>query len=203
MENDTPIYVNNTLIENVESYIYFGQRYSMYVLPVPNGVDITPNQMIPFWTGFNHNLSRKRTNYTAVTYAPIIDAKPSDMTTVYTTMRRCKDMCAALGKRHVVQTMDHAASEVSSSGRTWWERLTYGRANKFWGDAGLSSFLVESGFYAASTADQMLAGKQFNRALRGLTLAYETLTAMTLAAFVTWCERSGVSHVVSLVVGRE
>ena len=28
MENDTPIYVNNTQIENVASYIYLGQRYS-------------------------------------------------------------------------------------------------------------------------------------------------------------------------------
>ena len=28
METDTPIYVNNAQIENVESYIYLGQRYS-------------------------------------------------------------------------------------------------------------------------------------------------------------------------------
>ena len=28
MKNDTPIYVNLTQIENVESYIYLGQRYS-------------------------------------------------------------------------------------------------------------------------------------------------------------------------------
>ena len=28
MENYTPIYVNHTQIENVESYIYLGQRYS-------------------------------------------------------------------------------------------------------------------------------------------------------------------------------
>ena len=28
METDTPIYVNNTQIENVESYIYLGQRYT-------------------------------------------------------------------------------------------------------------------------------------------------------------------------------
>ena len=27
MENDTPIYVNNTQIENVESYVYMGQKY--------------------------------------------------------------------------------------------------------------------------------------------------------------------------------
>ena len=28
MENDTPMYVNNTQIENVEIYTYLGQRYS-------------------------------------------------------------------------------------------------------------------------------------------------------------------------------
>ena len=28
MDTDTPIYVNNTQIENVESYIYLGQRYT-------------------------------------------------------------------------------------------------------------------------------------------------------------------------------
>ena len=28
MQNDTPIYVSNTPIENVESYIYLGKRYS-------------------------------------------------------------------------------------------------------------------------------------------------------------------------------
>ncbi|KAK2171627.1 hypothetical protein NP493_1050g01003 [Ridgeia piscesae] len=28
MENDTPIYVNKTQIENDENYIYLGQRYS-------------------------------------------------------------------------------------------------------------------------------------------------------------------------------
>ncbi|KAK2163592.1 hypothetical protein NP493_1454g00025 [Ridgeia piscesae] len=28
MENNTPIYINNIQIENIESYIYMGQRYS-------------------------------------------------------------------------------------------------------------------------------------------------------------------------------
>ena len=28
IETDTPIYVNNTQVENVESYIYLGQKYS-------------------------------------------------------------------------------------------------------------------------------------------------------------------------------
>ena len=58
---------------------------------------------------------------------------------------------------------------------------------KLWGDAGLLDFPVDSGVFVAYTADQMLAGKQFNGAIRGLTLAYETLTAMKFAAFVAWC----------------
>ena len=29
VENNTPIYVNNTQIENVESYVYLGQRFSL------------------------------------------------------------------------------------------------------------------------------------------------------------------------------
>ena len=73
---------------------------------MPNRVDITPNQIIPFWTGFNHNLSRKRTSYTAVTFASIIDAKPADMATRLHNYAKMKDMYSALGERHAVQTMD-------------------------------------------------------------------------------------------------
>ena len=29
VEDNTPIYVNNTQIENVESYVYLGQRFSL------------------------------------------------------------------------------------------------------------------------------------------------------------------------------
>ena len=189
------------------------------VLPMPNVVDITPNQFIPFWSGFNHHLCRKRPSYTSITYAPIIDAKPADMATVYTTMRRCMDMCAALGQRHAVQTMDQQLYAIAQQvkralpGELGGNVLRMGGfhtlscfiacVGKFWSDAGLLDFLVDSGVYAASTADQMLAGKQFNRVLSELTLAYETLTAMKLAAFVAWCERSGGSHVVSPVVWRK
>ena len=56
---------------------------------------------------------------------------------------------------------------------------------------------IYSCVYDASTADQMFAGKQFIRALRGMTLAYQTLIAMKLAAFVAWCE------IVSPVVWRK
>ena len=34
------------------------------VVPMPNGGNITPGQIIPFWYGFYHNFSTARTSYT-------------------------------------------------------------------------------------------------------------------------------------------
>jgi hypothetical protein len=39
---------------------------------------------------------------------------------------------------------------------------------KLWGDCGLKDILVDSSVYAAGTVDQMMCGKQFNRAVRGI-----------------------------------
>ena len=66
-----------------------------HVLPVPKGVDITPDQIIPFWYLFYHNFSRERTRYTTVTHSPIIDAKPVDMANVDTMMRKCNNILVA------------------------------------------------------------------------------------------------------------
>ena len=162
------------------------------------------SQVIPFWTGYNHKLATKKSTYTAVAYAPIIDAKPADMATVYTTMLKCKEMSGALGQPYAIQTMDQQLYAVAQQVK--WTMPDDLDANilrlggfhtlccfiacigKFWGDAGLLDLLVDSEVYAACTADQMLAGKQFNRAVRGLTLVYEALTALQLSAMIQWCQ---------------
>ena len=160
------------------------------VLPVPNET-ITPNQVIPFWSGFNHKPSPKK----------IVDAKPADMATVYTMMLKCKDMCSALGQHHAVQTMDQQLYAVAqqvkwtlpdelgghiiSMGGFHTLSCFIACIGKFWGDAGLLDFL---------------AGKQFNQAVRGLTLAYEALNALKLSAFVAWCDKSEGANVVSPMV---
>ncbi|CAC5394837.1 unnamed protein product [Mytilus coruscus] len=58
--------------------------------------------------------------------------------------------------------------------------------SKIWGDGGLRDLLVDSVLYAAATVDQMLSGKQFNRAVRGLTLLYETLKTLWICSFFVW-----------------
>jgi hypothetical protein len=46
--------------------------------------------------------------------------------------------------------------------------------------------------YAAGTVDQMMCGKQFNRAVRVLILVYEALRSLWLLAFFQWCEDNGI-----------
>jgi hypothetical protein len=46
-------------------------------------------QVVPFWTGFYKLLSVYKPDFVAVGYPPIVDAKPTDMATVYTAMQKC------------------------------------------------------------------------------------------------------------------
>ena len=69
-------------------------------LPVHPQMD--SNQVIPFWYGYNHCISERTDTYTAVPYAPIVDNKPADMSTVYTVMKQSLDMCKFLGQPFAV-----------------------------------------------------------------------------------------------------
>jgi hypothetical protein len=46
--------------------------------------------------------------------------------------------------------------------------------------------------YAAGTVDQMMCGKQFNRAVRAFILVYEALRSLWLSAFFQWCEDNDI-----------
>lgn len=164
-------------------------------------------QKVPFWTGYNVLLAEKMDNKTCVAYKPVIEAPPTDLPTVYTTMKQCQEMAAALGQRHAVQTMDQQlyaiAQQIKWNTPVEFEHhiLRLGgfhnlstfiaAVGKIWGDGGLRDMLVDSGLYAANSADQMLLGKQFHRSVRGLTLTYEALMCMLLAQFQHWCQENG------------
>jgi hypothetical protein len=44
----------------------------------------------------------------------------------------------------------------------------------------------------AGTVEQMMTGKQFNRAVRALTLVYEALSSLWLSAFFEWCRENDI-----------
>ena len=68
-------------MENV-SEILFLRSLSRDIENFPMSVTDVECQVIPFWTGYNSSLSEYRPEYSVVSYAPIVDAKPSDMSTV-------------------------------------------------------------------------------------------------------------------------
>ena len=55
-----------------------------------------------------------------------------------------------------------------------------------YGDAGLLRLLHESGVYAPATAQQILLGRDFDRALRALKLVHEVL-GIFFHQFRKWC----------------
>jgi hypothetical protein len=57
------------------------------MVEVPVKVNVL-EQAVPFWTGFNKILSDRQPYHVVVAYPPIIDAKPADMATVYTTCKK-------------------------------------------------------------------------------------------------------------------
>ena len=125
------------------------------------------------------------------------------MGTVYTTMKKCVEMCCKAGQQYSVQTFDQQLYAIAQQIK--WSRplefqnhiIRLGGFHtlscfitsicKLWGDGGLADVLVDSGVYAACTVEQMLSGKQFNRAVRGLTLNYEAVMSLWLASFFDWC----------------
>jgi uncharacterized Fe-S cluster-containing radical SAM superfamily protein len=46
--------------------------------------------------------------------------------------------------------------------------------------------------YAAGSVEQMVTGKQFDRAVRALTLVYEALSSLWLSAFFEWCRKNDI-----------
>jgi hypothetical protein len=90
-------------MENVSEILWVILRsLSRDIENFPMSVTYVECQLIPFWTGYNSSLSEYRPEYSVVSYAPIVDAKPSDMSTVYTTMRRCQEMTKSLGQAYSI-----------------------------------------------------------------------------------------------------
>ena len=132
---------------------------------------------------------------TIAPYAPIIKSEPADMATVYTTMRKSKEIAVTFGQSHAIQALDQELYNIAlhvkwsmpneenifRSG-DFHTACTFITCIGILGDVGLNDLLVDSNVYAESTVNLMWAGKHFHRAVRGVTIAYECLTQIWLAA---------------------
>ena len=60
------------------------------------------------------------------------------------------------------------------------------------GGGGLRDILIYSDVYVCASVDQMISGKQYKRAVRGLTLVYEAMMGYLrylMVSFFKWCEQ--------------
>lgn len=63
-------------------------------------------QIIPMWIGFNTATSYPTNYKTTVCYLPSIDEKPSDLKTVYTVLKRGREIAKLCGQNYNIHTFD-------------------------------------------------------------------------------------------------
>lgn len=134
-------------------------------------------QTIPSWTGFNTMLQEPHRE-SQVGYCPVIDASPTEFSTVYNILKRSQEMADQLDQHDVVIVFDQAiyakALEIQWQHQEEFQRMVI-RLGAFHticaflaaiGDAGLSDILIESGIVASGSVSGVLEGRHYNRAVR-------------------------------------
>ncbi|XP_014680008.1 PREDICTED: uncharacterized protein LOC106819957 [Priapulus caudatus] len=164
---------------------------------------------IPAWSGFNALVSTKTVPVTRIRYLPFINASPSDLSTIFTTLLRLVHISEELGQHHILITADLAI--YSKAQQILWSRpeplvgkvtmrlggmhlimAFLASIGKIFGDGGLTNILTSSDVYAAATVNQMLQGKQYARGIRGVRLAHEALSQMFLTSAESFANKNGL-----------
>lgn len=164
---------------------------------------------IPAWSGFNALVSTRRVPMTKIRYLPFINALPSDLSTIFTTLLRLVEIAKELGQPRILVTADLAI--YSKAQQILWskpeplvDKVTMrlggmhlimaflASIGKIFGDGGLHNILVSSDVYASGTATQMLQGKQYARGIRGIRLAHEALTHLFLTEAEEFATRNSL-----------
>ena len=171
------------------------EYFSVYSLIERSRYRVDMNQRtLPFLSGQETQslIAEKHSSRTGVGYAPKVDATPSDMSTVYTVMKKCTDMlhvmylvshlqCKQLTNSCIVKQSKLCDIYQNNSTTTLCDLVAFtclqscfiSSIGQLWGDGGLCDILIGSGVYASINVDQMLSGKQYKRAVHGLILMYE------------------------------
>ena len=142
---------------------------------------------------------------TNVAFNPIIMAPPNDHNTIYTTMKRMKEVSSILGQTHtpVIFDMgilikaleikwsakDDFAGVILLEGGMHFLMSVFAGIGHLYGDAGLRQLLCDSDVYAAGSIQQILCGKDFDRALMAYKLVDETLHRRFFCQFREWTKQ--------------
>ena len=163
---------------------------------------------IPPW-GLFHAATDSEINHaiSSVSFNPIVMANPTNHQIIYTILRRIKESINNLGQEHIPILFD--IGMLMKALEITWAHLedlsgvilcdggmhpvicTVSGIGHLYGDAGLRSLMSESEDFAALSVHKILTGKDFDRALYGLKLVDEALSARLFHNFNIWCKNSG------------
>jgi hypothetical protein len=145
---------------------------------------------VPSWTGFHTLLQGDAAlQKSALHYLPVIEASPTEMSTVNTILKRSVQIADRHELDHIVLVFDQAIYAKAQQIRWKDEDLTkrlvirlgefhtcmsyLGILGKRFGDAGLQDILIESEVVAPGSINGVISGHQYNRSIRAHKLIYE------------------------------
>lgn len=139
-------------------------------------------------------------------------ATPTDLSTVYTTLKRAKEQMNALGQNTcpivfdmgllskaleiVWAKKDEFEGVVPIEGGMHFLMSCFSGIGFVYGDIGLKELLCVSGVFAKNTDEHILSGKDFDRALRAVLMVDEVLHRRLLENFQKWLvqRNENISH---------
>ncbi|GBM17909.1 hypothetical protein AVEN_108996-1 [Araneus ventricosus] len=156
---------------------------------------------LPGWTGFNCMLERENIpNVTTIRYLPVLEANPTEFSTINAILMKSLDLCKKLGIKETVLVFDQAI--YSKAQQIRWKEEKYKTSlvirlgefhvsmsflaviGKRFKDAGLYNILVESGIVAEGSINGVLSGKCYNRSIRCHKIMFEAISRLLWAEFL-------------------
>lgn len=157
------------------------------------------------WSDFQNIMSKNNIPLSTITYLPFLNAPPTEFDTIFTAMVRLVELAEKLNQDHIIITAD--LSIYSKAREILWNNspeltgkvtLQLGGMHLtmafiasigyIFADGGLISMFVETDVFAENSCRQMLDGKQYYRAIRGLTLAADAMSRLFYKSLSKWYE---------------
>ena len=198
LEEMTPVSSDSVHFAKLKELVYNMSRCDIFC------DDRAEGSVSPPWSSFHATFKSKNQQHVSnVAFNPIIMAPPTDYSTVYTTLKRVKECLNALGQTHTPVYFDMGlltkALEITwakpvdlqgvipCEGGMHFLMAVFAGIGYLYGDAGLRELLFESDVFAVGSVQQILSGKDFDKAMRAFKLIDEALTTRFFIQFKRWC----------------
>ncbi|XDV11366.1 hypothetical protein PO909_000329 [Leuciscus waleckii] len=155
---------------------------------------------LPGWTGYNCSTQTCSLPKSALYYLPVVEASPTEMTTVNTILTRSVEIADRLELESIVTVYDQAiyakAQQIRWKDQNLMQRFIprlgeFHTAMSFMAvigkrfkEAGLQDMLIESNVVAVGSINGVISGHHYNRSIRAHKLLFEAMHILRLRSFL-------------------